>query len=421
MKNLTHCSSAVRWLWACLFAILLAACGGGGGGGNDVLLASSNTAPGAAATTVPGTVAPGTVAPGTVAPATNKAPTVPSSSPGNAATNVAVSTVGPDNSLQPKSISATFSEPMNPATLVSPAATFTVKETTSGHGVAGNVSVDKTNTVATFTPTAPLAPNTQFTATITPAATNPAGTPLANNTVWTFTTGSQVGQAPIDLKTAARFLVLGGNSIDNISTAANPTRINGQLGIAPGNLANVTGFTDSAVAGTGIILTSGIQLGSTVNQAKTDLQAALALANVRTSHQVDVGTSELASFSVNGGSPGVYPPGLYTSSASLTLNAGQLTLDARGDPDAVWVFKGASNLVVGNAGQIVLLNGAKARNVFWTLGSSALIGDQVSFKGSILAGTSIAVGTASGTGTTVEGRVLAISALNVNFTTVTAP
>ena len=400
MKSFTHRSSVVRWLWTFLLAVLLAACGGGGGSDNGILLSSSNTAPGGTA---------------------SNAPTVPYASPGNAATNVAISTVGADNSLQPKTISATFSEPMNPTTIASPAATFTVKETTSGTSVAGNVAMDASNTVATFTPTAPLAPNTQFTATITTAATNPAGTPLGNTTTWTFTTGSEVGQAPIDLKTAATFLVLGGNSIDNISTAANPTRINGQLGIAPGNFANVTGFTDSDIVGTGIIKTGGIQLGSTVNQAKTDLQTALALANVRTSHQVDVGTSELASFNASGSSPGVYPPGLYTSSASLTLNTGKLTLDAQGDPDAVWVFKGASNLVVSDASQIVLLNGAKAKNVFWTLGSSVTLGDQVSFKGSILAGTSITVGTASGTGTTVEGRVLATSALNLNFTTVTAP
>ena len=410
MKYLTHQSSVARWLWAFLFAILLAACGGSVGG-DAPQLASAPTAPGAAATTPPGTVAPGV----------SKAPTVPAASPGNGATNVPVSTVGADNSVQPKSISATFSEPMNPATIASPATSFTVKETSSGNSVAGTVSMNDGNTGATFTPTSALPSNTQLTATITTAAANPAGTALGNDTAWTFTTGSQVGHASIDLKTAGRFLVLGGNSIDNISTPANPTRINGQLGIAPGNIANVSGFTDSAVAASGIILTGGIQLGSTVSVAKSDLQAALTLANARTSHQVNVDTSDMASFSVKGDRPGVYPPGLYASSASLTLSAGQLTLDARGDPDAVWVFKAASNLVVGHASRIVLLNGAKARNVFWTLGSSALIGDQVSFKGTILAATSIAVGSASGTGSTVEGRLLAVSALNVNYTTVTTP
>jgi hypothetical protein len=281
--------------------------------------------------------------------------------------------------------------------------------------------MDSTQTVATFTPAAVLAPNTQFTATITTAATSLAGNILGNNYAWTFTTGSQVGQAPIPLQTAAGFLILGGTSIANISTLANPTRINGQLGIDPGNASNVTGFSTSTPAGTGLILNGGIQFGAAVTQAKADLLSALTEANARSFNPVAIDAIDLASFRVNSGSPGVYPPGLYTSVAALTLGAGNMTLDAQGDPDAVWVFKAGSQLIVGDTRQILLLNGAKARNVFWTLGSSAQIGDQVSFKGNILAKTSNTIGTATGIGTTVEGRVLSDSSLQLSFTTLNAP
>lgn len=96
-----------------------------------------------------------------------------------------------------------------------------------------------------------------------------------------------------------------------------------------------------------------------------------------------------------------------------------MTLDARGDPDAVWVFKAASSLTVGDTRQIVLLNGAKAGNVFWSLGSSSNMGDRVSFKGNILAHSSIDIGTANGS--TVDGRVLFVTSLGLFSATINAP
>ena len=104
---------------------------------------------------------------------TTGAPTVISTVPAAGATLVPVNSV----------VSATFSEAMNPATIN--AATFTLK----GPGatpVSGAVTY--AGSTATFTPTAVLAANTLFTATITTGAKDPTGAPLAANYVWTFTT-----------------------------------------------------------------------------------------------------------------------------------------------------------------------------------------------------------------------------------------
>ncbi|MDO8252753.1 MAG: ice-binding family protein [Rhodoferax sp.] len=426
MSNSKRHSRTPLWILAGLLAFILTGCGSGGGGdgGNGIQATNPAAVPGAPGAIPPGTTPSGTTLSGTAASGTTgtaSGPTVLSSNPTHGAVNVTVSSVGPGNVLIPRTISATFSEAMNAATIVSPASSFTVKETLSGNSVAGSVSMNATNTIATFAPNAVLASNMQFTAVVTNAATNPAGTALVSNYGWSFTTGAQIGQAPINLGTAANFMVLGGTSIANISAASNPTRVNGQLGIDPGSATNVTGFTDSSPSGTGIILTGGIQFGPIVSQAKNDLSAALNEANARTSNQVSVGTSDLASTMVNGGSPGVFPPGLYSSVSTLALNAGNMTLDARGDPDAVWVFKAGSQLIVGDTRQILLLNGARAANVFWTLGSSATIGEQVGFKGNILAGTSNTLGTASANGTTVEGRVLSVSGLHLYAATINAP
>jgi hypothetical protein len=102
-------------------------------------------------------------------------PTVISTIPLSAATGVALNQV----------ISATFNEVMNCTTIASPAATFIV----TGPGataVAGTVSC--AGAVATFTPGADLAFNTVYTATITTAAQDLAGTPLGANYVWNFRT-----------------------------------------------------------------------------------------------------------------------------------------------------------------------------------------------------------------------------------------
>lgn len=430
------------WLAVWLLAFSVAGCGSGGGdstGTDTVIAAASGSDTGT--TTPPGTDtgtgtgipivsqdpvpgAPGAIPPGSVPSGTSASvsgPSVTFSSPAHGATNVAIATVGSGNVPTPRTIRATFSEAMNPASLVSPALVFTVKETISGNRVAGSVRMDAANTAATFTPNAILASNTQFTAVIGTAATNPAGTPLISSYAWSFTTGTQIGQAPVDLATAAGFLVLGGTSIENFSSAANPTRVNGQLGIDPGSTTNVTGFTASPSAGSGIISTGGIQFGPVVRQAKTDLLAALADAQARSSQQVTVGSQDLATFMVNGGSPGVYPPGLYSADSALALTAGNMVLDARGDPDAVWVFKAATGLTVADTRQVLLRNGAQARNVFWSPGTSANLGDQVSFKGNILAGTSNTIGTATAIGSTVEGRVLSRSGLVLYSTIIHAP
>ena len=82
---------------------------------------------------------------------------------------------------------------------------------------------------------------------------------------------------------------------------------------------------------------------------------------------------------------GVYRTG---SVPSLGLT-GNLTLDAQGDPRAVFIFQVASTLITATDSSVSLINGAQACNVYWQVGSSATLGTRTAFKGSILALTSI--------------------------------
>jgi hypothetical protein len=91
----------------------------------------------------------------------------------------------------------TFSESMDPATLASPAVSFTLKEFVSGNAVAGTVSY--IGNTATFTPSSNLLPNTKYTTTVSVAATDLAGNTLAAGLLpnpWSWTTGAAVDLTP---------------------------------------------------------------------------------------------------------------------------------------------------------------------------------------------------------------------------------
>ncbi len=96
----------------------------------------------------------------------------------------------------------------------------------------------------------------------------------------------------------------------------------------------------------------------------------------------------------------VLTPGVYCSASSIGVT-GPLTLDGQGDPDAVFVFQAGSTLTT--AGDVILINGAQARNVYWQVGSSATLGTASQWQGNILALTSITLNDNA----TMLGRALA--------------
>lgn len=198
-----------------------------------------------------------------------------------------------------------------------------------------------------------------------------------------FGTGAQravAAPAPVGLGTADAFAVLAGSEITNTG----PTTINGDLGLHPGT--SVTGFPPGTVNGT-------MHVNNAVaEQAKTDLV---------TAYNDAAGRPRDATVSADLGGQ-TLTPGVYGSDSSLGLT-GTLTLDAQGDASAVFIFQAGSTLTTASASQVNLIGGAQACNVFWQIGSSATLGTNSTFVGSILALESITVTT----GTTVDGRTLA--------------
>jgi hypothetical protein len=288
-----------------------------------------------------------------------------------------------------QNVNATFSKVMNYASIN--AADFFL--TSMGGRVVGTITYfyDSFNnvTIATFTPNANLRINTLYTATITTAARDLAGNPLAGNKpsgnyVWQFTTGSATGLATVPLGAAANFAILAAAAVTNTAT---PTTITGDVGLWPGT--SMTGFPPGIVNG-------AIHVNDTTAQAG---EAALAIAYNDARGRVGAFTPAVGNI---GGL--VFAPGLYRSGTSTAISGGgNLTLDAGGDPNAVFIFQIASTLTTSSGFGVTLAGGAKASQIFWQVGSSATIGVGSHFAGNILANTSITLVS----GAVLDGRALA--------------
>jgi uncharacterized repeat protein (TIGR01451 family) len=194
--------------------------------------------------------------------------------------------------------------------------------------------------------------------------------------------GPSAASAQAVLGTAQSFAVLGGSAVTNTG----PTAVIGDLGVSPGTA--VTGFPPGIVTGGTIHVADAVAI-----QAQSDVTTAY---NFLAAQPV---TSTLTGIDLGGLTllPGVY---FFSSSAGLT---GTLTLDAQGDPNAVFIFQIGSTLTTASNSSVVLINGAQNCNVFWQVGSSATLGTGTVFAGDILALTSISLTT----GASVSGRTLA--------------
>lgn len=187
-------------------------------------------------------------------------------------------------------------------------------------------------------------------------------------------------QAPVNLGTAASFAVLAGQGVTNTG----PTVVNGDLGTCP----------NAAITGAPMVNGAIHANDAVACQAQSDLVVAYNDAAGRAPTTTFPGATDLGGKILVGG--------VYKSTSSMGLT-GTLTLDAQGDANAVFIFQAASTLITATNSTVALINGAKACNVFWQVGSSATIEVGSNFSGTVLALTSIA----AKTNAIIQGRLLA--------------
>ncbi len=204
-------------------------------------------------------------------------------------------------------------------------------------------------------------------------------------------------QAPVALRSASNFVVLAGSTVTNTGL----TSITGDVGVSPSTA--ITGFGPGIIVGT---------------QHSADPTAAQGIADLTTAYD-DAKGRTLCPVSVAGNLGGqTLAPGLYKSTSSLEISSGNLTLDGRGDVNAVFIFQMASTLTTTAGRQVILTNGAKSANIFWQVGSSATLGTTSAFQGTIMADQAITLNT----GATLNGRALArIAAVTLDSNTIVKP
>ncbi|KOX05286.1 ice-binding family protein [Streptomyces sp. NRRL B-3648] len=186
---------------------------------------------------------------------------------------------------------------------------------------------------------------------------------------------------PVPLATAASFSVLAGAGVTNTGA----TVISHDLGTHPNPA--ITGFPPGQVLGA-VHAADAVAL-----QAKSDLV---------TAYNDAAGQATDFALAAGIGNGTTLLPGVYTASSGVGLT-GDLILDAGGNPNAVWVFQIPEALTTASSSRVLLTNGASPCNVYWQIGSSATLGTNSTFVGTIMALTDIHVTT----GTSIEGRALA--------------
>jgi hypothetical protein len=207
---------------------------------------------------------------------------------------------------------------------------------------------------------------------------------------------ADAAQAPVDLGTASNFGILAGGGI---TTNGGVTTVNGDVGTSP----------TTAASGTGSLVVNGTNHGG--DAVTQGAQGAL------TTAYASATTAGPAAAIVGGLGGQTLFPGVYNSASSIHLT-GAVTLNAGGDPNAVFVFQAGARLTTGSASEVNLVNGAQSCNVFWQVTTSARIGPDSTFRGTVMVHAGIRVDN----GTSIDGRVLAIAGpVTLDTDTITNP
>lgn len=224
-------------------------------------------------------------------------------------------------------------------------------------------------------------------------------------------TAQTVVQPTVNLRSTAGFVILAGSLISNVPTSA----LTGDIGLSPSAGSFVTGFGSTEITGTTYTVDASGPAGSVpdavgLTAAKGDLTTAYNDAAGRTSTDIVLLAGNIGGLTLT--------PGLYKSSGSLEISSGDVTFDAKGDANAVFIIQIASSLTTTSGRKVILSGGALASNIFWQVGTSASLGTTSVFKGTIMADQSITMDT----GAAIEGRLLArIAAVTLDSNTIVLP
>ena len=218
----------------------------------------------------------------------------------------------------------------------------------------------------------------------------------------------QIGPLPVNLGQAGNFAILSKTGITDVYASA----VKGDVGTSP-----ITGaallLTCGEVTGNVYTVDAAGPLPCTVidptllTLAVGDMESAYNDAAGRKSPDfIELGAGEIGGLTL--------VPGLYKWATGVLITT-DVTLS--GGPNAVWIFQVAGTLNQANAARVTLVGGALAKNIFWQVAGAVTLGTTAHFEGVVLAKTMVAVNT----GASVNGRLLAQTAVTLQMNAVTEP
>ncbi|MCW3054441.1 MAG: hypothetical protein JWN14_3611 [Chthonomonadales bacterium] len=222
------------------------------------------------------------------------------------------------------------------------------------------------------------------------------------------------GPAPVDLGTAANYVILAETGITNVPGSA----VVGNLGVSPIAATAITGFGLIYPAGSPFSLSSQVvgKIYASDYGTPTPAKLTLAVGDMETAYldasgRLSPDFTELAVGDIGGLT---LRPGLYKWSSTVTIPK-DVTLN--GGPNDVWIFQISGDVVEASAAKVILTGGALAKNVFWQVAGVVALGTTAHMEGVVLSKTAITLNT----GASANGRLLAQTNVTLIMNTVVAP
>jgi hypothetical protein len=448
MNGFESLTKPLRWFMALLLVAFMAACGGGGSNNNPTAVVTLLTAKAITTYSLAGvtgsvnestkaisvTMPFGTNVTALIATFTNTGTgvkvgattQVSGTTPNDFTSPVAYTVTAGDSTTATYTVTVTvapnFAKALTAYSLAG--TTGSINETAKTILVTMPFGTSVTALVATFTTTGTgvkVGATTQVSGTTANNFTSPVAYTVtaADSTTATYTvTVTLATIAPVVLGTAGNFTIFANTGID---TVPGPSVITGDIGVSPTVTSTaITGFaltlpassafsTSAQVTGKVYAFDYAAPTPANMTTASFDMGAAYTAAAARTATSAattNVGAGTLTGLTLT--------PGVYEWGTSVNIPT-DLTLS--GSATDVWIFKVAGTLTMASAKNLILLGGAVPKNIFWQVSSAVTIGANTHFEGVVLGQTSINFGNAA----SINGRLLAQTAVNLDTTTVTPP
>jgi hypothetical protein len=217
---------------------------------------------------------------------------------------------------------------------------------------------------------------------------------------------------PVDLGDAGKYTILAKTGISTV----NPSDITGDIAVSPITGAAMTGF-DLVMDSEGVSATATQFTGNAYAadfNAPSPVQLTAAVGFMQTAYTDAAGrpSTDAAKENTGGGAIGglTLSPGVYTFDRDINIGtATELFFDAEGDPNAVFIIRTTGSLVQAANTKVVLVDEAKAENIFWQVAGEVNVGAGAHLKGVLLVKTAVNFVT----GSSLSGRILAQTAVSL--------